>query len=315
MPAEPSEDVQAVLAAMRSIQMPDINDLEPHEARELMSGALSGSDPVEAVGSVTDREIPGPNGEIPIRAYIPAADGPHPVVVFFHGGGFVLGDIDGHDASCRILTNAADAVVVSVGYRLAPEHPFPEPVEDAYAATEWAAANAGEFGGDADRLAVAGDSAGGNLAAVVALAARDRGGPDIDHQTLFYPLVDFLREGYLSREENAESYFLTAKDMEYFHGHYVGSWVHKPNPYLSPILAPNHADLPPATVLTCGFDPLRDEGRAYADALESDGTAVRRHNYDDLIHGVINMVQEPMDVQGGHDALDDAAGDLRDALH
>ena len=180
-----------MLTAIESMDAPDVSELDPPEAREVMDGMLAGAERVAEVGSVADREIPGPGGEIPVRIYTPDSSGPHPVVVFFHGGGFLLGSVESHDAPCRILTNEAEAVVVSVDYRLAPEHPFPAPVEDAYAATEWAAANASEFGGDADRLAVAGDSAGGNLAAVVALAARDRDGPDIDYQTLLYPVVDF----------------------------------------------------------------------------------------------------------------------------
>ena len=315
MAAEPSEDVKAVLAAMDAMDLPEISDLDPVEARELMSEAFAGAEPIEPVGAVEDRSIPGPAGEIPVRTYTPETDGPHPVVVFFHGGGFVFGDLDGHDAPCRVITNAADAIVVSDDYRLAPEHPFPAAVEDAYAATAWAADHAEAFGGDSGRLAVAGDSAGGNLAAVVALAARDRDGPDLAYQALVYPAVDFHDGDYPSRVENAEGYFLTADDMAYFDGHYVPSWVNTANPYLGPMAAASHADLPPATVVTCGFDPLRDEGIAYAEALEADGTPVVHRHYADLIHGVASMVQPPMDVQGGHDLLADVASDLHDALH
>ncbi|WP_229773928.1 alpha/beta hydrolase [Halocalculus aciditolerans] len=319
MVSEPSEDVQAVLAAMESMDLPEIHELEPEQVREGMEGRFAGAEPVADVGAVEDREIPGPDGDIPVRVYTPESEGPHPVVVFYHGGGFVFGSPDGHDAPARLLTNGADAVVVSVDYRLAPEHPFPAPVEDAYAALRWVAENQEAVGGNGT-VAVAGDSAGGNLAAVAALAARNRDdGPDVAYQALVYPVVDFREDaaggGYASHVENAEGYFLTAADMEYFHDHYAPSWVHHRNPYLSPLLAESHADLPPATVATCGFDPLRDEGRAYADALDADGVDVTRREYDDLIHGVLNMVQEPMDVQGGHDLLDDVAGDLRDALH
>ncbi|MFC4553140.1 MULTISPECIES: alpha/beta hydrolase [Halorussus] len=315
MADRPSDDVRAVLDALEAMGAPKVSDLEPREAREVVDGTFAGAEPVEEVGAVEDRTIPGPAGEIPVRVYRPEGDGPHPVVVFFHGGGFVLGDLDGHDAPCRILTNAVEAVVVSVDYRLAPEHPFPAAVEDAYAATEWIAEHAAEIDGDAERIAVAGDSAGGNLAAVVALAARERGGPDLAYQALFYPAVDFGEGDYPSREENAEGYFLSADEMAYFGDHYVPSWAHMPNPYLAPIEAESHADLPPATVVTCGFDPLRDEGRAYAETLEADGVAVIHREYDDLIHGVVNMVQEPMDVTGGHEMLSNVAGDLHDALH
>ncbi|MFC7166697.1 alpha/beta hydrolase [Halospeciosus flavus] len=317
MADEPSADVQALLAQLDAIDGPELHELDPQEAREL-DALRPDSDPDAAVGTVTDRTIPGPAGALPIRVYTPTSEGPHPVVVFFHGGGFVIGDLDSHDAPCRILADAADAVVVSVDYRLAPEHPFPAPVEDAYAATEWVADNADALDADVDatRLAVAGDSAGGNLAAVVAMAARDRDGPAIGHQALFYPVVDFRRDAtYPSIAENAEGYFLTAADMDYFEGHYVDSWVHASNPYLSPLLASDHTDLPPASVVTCGFDPLRDEGAAYADALADAGTPVAHHHFDDLVHGVVNMVAEPMDVAGGHDVLDTVAADLRDALH
>jgi len=322
MADEPSEDVQAVLAAMEEAEMPEISDLEPAAAREMMGEAFQPDEPVVDLARVEDRTIPGPAGEIPVRVYAPAADGPQSVVVFFHGGGFVLGDLDGHDAPCRLLADATNAVVVSVDYRLAPEDPFPAAVEDAYAATEWAAANADALGADGGRLAIAGDSAGGNLAAVVALAARDRGGPDVAHQALFYPVTDFRganyelggAEGYDSYAENGEGYFLTLDDMRYFSDHYVDSWVQEVNPYLSPLLAASHADLPPASVVTCGFDPLRDEGRAYVDALREDGTRVEHHHFPELIHGAINLVAEPADVAGGHDAIDAVASDLRNAL-
>jgi acetyl esterase len=316
MASEPSEDVQRVLEAMDAMGFPALHEMTPQAIRTLMSSVAVTAEPVEPVGRVEDREIPGPDGPIPVRVYVPDTDGPHPVVAFFHGGGFVFGDLDGHDAPCRLLTNAVDAVVVSVDYRLAPEHPFPAPVEDAYAATEWIAANADELDGDPDRLAVAGDSAGGNLAAVVALAARDRDGPGIAHQALVYPAVDFDEDAdYPSRHENADGYFLTAADMTYFADHYVHSWVHEANPYLAPLTATSHADLPPATVVTCGFDPLRDEGRAYVDALERDGTPVTHHHYDDLVHGVLSMVQDPIRVQGGIDVVEAVATDLRDGLH
>jgi acetyl esterase len=315
---QPSEDVQRVLDTIEAMDAPELHELSPQAVRELMGSVFADAPPVAAVGAVEDTSVPGPDGSIPVRVYEPEGDGPHPVVVFFHGGGFVFGDLDGHDAPCRVLTNAADVAVVSVDYRLAPEHPFPEPVTDAYAATEYVAEHADEFDADIDagRLAVAGDSAGANLAAVVALAARDRDGPRIRHQTLVYPTVDFREDAdYPSRTENAEGYFLSADDMAYFEGHYLPSWVHAPNPYLAPIEAASHADLPPATVVTCGFDPLRDEGAAYADALNADGTPVTHRHYPTLIHGVLNMVQDPMDVDGGHRVLEDVASDVHEALH
>ncbi|WP_049933640.1 alpha/beta hydrolase [Halarchaeum acidiphilum] len=316
MADEPSDDVQAVLDYLAELDRPETHELTPERAREA-TRALRGDEPVAAVGAVTEQVVLGPARGIPIRIYEPASDGPHPVVVFFHGGGFVVGDPGTHDASCRLLTNAADVAVVSVDYRLAPEHPFPAAVEDAYAATEWVAAHGDDLGADldTDRLAVAGDSAGGNLAAVVALAARERDGPDIAQQTLVYPVTDFREgEAYASYDENGEGYFLSAADMTYFRDHYLDSWVHPSDPYCSPLAASSHADLPPATVVTCGFDPLRDEGVAYADALDAAGTPVTHRHYDDLIHGVINMVAPPLDVAGGREVIDDVAADLDASL-
>jgi len=312
---EPREDVQQVLAAMEAMDAPDYHDLSPPEARELRRGFFDADDPAAEVGTVTDRTIPGPGVEVPVRVYRPEGDGPHPVVVYFHGGGFVLGTLDSRDPICRTLADEAGAVVVSVAYHLAPEHPFPAAVEDAYAATEYVAGNPEEFDADPDRLAVAGDSAGGNLAAAVALAARDRDGPDIAHQSLAYPVTDHRDVAYNSKTENAEGYFLEAAGMEWFDGHYVDSWVHRANPYLSPVAAASHADLPPATVVTCGFDPLRDEGVAYADALDDAGVAVTHRHYDDLIHGAMSFVADPVDTPSGRGVLEDFAADLRDGLH
>lgn len=320
MAEEPREDVQQLLATLEAMEGPEIHELPPTEARELRDGFFDSAEPSVEVGNVEELTVPGPGGDIPVRIYTPDTDGPHPVVAYFHGGGFVLGNLDSHDAPCRRITRDVDAVVMSVDYRRAPEHPFPAPVEDCYAATEWIAENADTFEGDAERLAVAGDSAGGNLAAVVALAARDRNGPDIDHQMLVYPVTDYRdadgREAdYPSRDENASGYFLTEESMAYFETHYVPSWAHRPNPYLSPIAAPSHADLPPATVVTCGFDPLRDEGIAYVDALESAGVPVTHHHYEKLIHGVMSMVVDPIDIPSGHDVLETVTGELHEVLH
>jgi acetyl esterase len=312
MADQPRADVRAVLDAMEAMDVPDYYDLSPAEAREQRRG-LFAADPDGAVDGDA-RTVPGPSLELPVRVYHPEADGPHPVVVYFHGGGFVLGTLDSHDPVCRGLASEADCVVVSVAYRLAPEHPFPAAVEDAYAATEWVADNAGEVGGDPDRLAVAGDSAGGNLAAAVSLAARDRDGPDIAHQGLVYPVVDHRETDYDSEAENASGYFLEREGMEWFDDRYVDSWVDRANPYLSPIAAASHSDLPPAAVVTCGFDPLRDEGLAYVDRLEEAGVPVMHRHYDDLIHGVMSFVADPVDTDSGHEVLERFAADLRDGV-
>lgn len=267
------------------------------------------------VGDVTDRTVPGfeDGPEVPVRIYEPGGTGPFPTLVFFHGGGFVLGDLDSHDVACRELVRESDCVVVSVDYRRAPEDPFPAAVEDAYAATQWAAANPAAIEGTGG-LAVAGDSAGGTLAAVVAQMARDReDGPAIDYQALVYPKTSH-RTDWDSRQENAHGYFLVDEDMRWFTDAYYGCSVHRPNPYAHPLAACDFNDLPPATVITAGFDPLRDEGIAYADALADAGVTVDHYNYDDMIHGFFTMLVGPREVEAGHDAVATVAANVRNAL-
>ncbi|MUV89879.1 alpha/beta hydrolase fold domain-containing protein [Halapricum sp. CBA1109] len=261
-----------------------------------------------AVGSVTDGTVPGPDGDIPVRVYRPEGAGPFPTVVFFHGGGFVSGSLDSHDAVCRYLARESDCVVCSVAYRLAPEHPFPAAVEDAIAATEWAAQHPDRLDGDG-RLAVAGDSAGGNLAAVTTLAARDRDGPDIDYQALLYPGIG-VREDQASVRDHGGT-ILTRGDIEAFRDWYYGSDIHLENPYGDPARACDHSDLPPATVLTAGHDPLRDGGRAYADQLDAAGVDVTRREYSEMIHGFVSMSAS---IDAATDAIADVASDVRDGF-
>jgi acetyl esterase len=242
------------------------------------------------VGSVVDRRIPGPAGDIPVRVYTPNGTAPFPLLVYFHGGGWVLGGIDTHDGTCRSLANGAGCVVVSVDYRLAPEHRYPAAAEDCCAATQWAAAHAAELGADARRVAVGGDSAGGNLAAVVALMARDRGGPALVLQLLIYPATD-ARFDTASYRDNADGYLLTAADMRWFWDHYLGDSGRGAEPYASPLRAADLSGLPPALVITAEFDPLRDEGEAYAKRLEDAGVASRLSRYDGMIHGFFGMGQ------------------------
>jgi acetyl esterase len=216
-----------------------------------------------------------------------------------------------------VLCNAAEVVVVSVDYRLAPEHPFPAGVEDAYAATEWAADHADSIGGDPERLVVAGDSAGGTLAAAVSLLARDRGdrgedAPDVAYQVLLYPATAVEGE-FPSREENAEGYFLTTDDLRYFHDHYLEHDLQAYNRYAFPMEACSLVGLPPATVVTAGFDPLRDEGRAYADRLETDGVDVTDRNYAGMIHGFVSLLGQ-YEVSQARTAIEDVAADIEDAL-
>jgi acetyl esterase len=236
------------------------------------------------VGKVEDLQVPGADGQLAARVYRPEGGGPRPTLVYLHGGGFVIGDLDTHDQACRRICRDADVVVLSVAYRLAPEHPFPAGVEDAVSAAAWAAAHLDELGGS-DRLAVGGDSAGGSLAAVVAQAMPDR----LVGQILLYPTVDPVTD-YPSRGENGMGYFLDNPTMEWFAGHYLAGVVIDPtDPRLVPMLGSVDGG-PPAVVVTAEFDPLRDEGEAYADKLAAAGVPVDRVRYDGLIHGFSDMV-------------------------
>jgi acetyl esterase len=237
------------------------------------------------VRSVEDITVPGADGPRAARVYRPEVEGPVPTMVFFHGGGFVIGDIETHDDQARLICRDGAMVVVSVDYRLAPEHPFPAGFEDCLAATKWVAEKISEFGGDAARLVVGGDSAGGNLAAAVALATR-ADGPALTAQFLIYPGVDFSEDGdYPSRVDNAEGYFVTAEDMLWFSGLYVPADADVSDPRLSPIKAPDLAGAPPAVIGVGEFDPLRDEDLAYGKALADAGVDVTVRLYDGLIHG------------------------------
>jgi acetyl esterase len=261
-----------------------------HLRREQNKGARIVGGPRRSVGSVRDLEIEGAAGPLRARHYAPGDGSGAPLLLFFHGGGFVFGDLDTHDAPCRLLCRHASAHVLAVDYRLAPEHPFPAAVEDARAALAWAHAHARGLGADPERVGVAGDSAGGNLAAVTAqLAARD-GGPAPACQLLVYPAVD-RRTSYPSLELFREGFFLTHETIDWFHRQYSGgSREGAPDPRLDPLAAKDLSGLAPALVVTAGFDPLRDEGEAYAFALQRDGSPVTLRRFESLIHGFFNMV-------------------------
>src|SRR5438552_9359928 len=250
---------------------------------ELVVSAGGDKEPVHAV---EDRTIPGPAGEIPVRIYRPSAATGLPVLVYFHGGGWVICDLETHDPTCRAISNGADCVVVSVDYRLAPEHKFPAAADDAYAATAWVAAHASELGADASRVAVGGDSAGGNLTAAVALMARDRGGPPLAFQVLVYPVLDLASES-ASRKENGEGYFLTSAGMTWYEEQYLRDDADRKNVLASPLLAGDLTGLPPALVVTAEYDPLRDEGEAYGRRLTEAGVPATVSRYDGMFHGFL----------------------------
>lgn len=260
------------------------------------------------VKSETDRVIPGPGGDLAVRIYQPQGQGLLPVIVYFHGGGFVLGGLDSHAHICRELANRVGALVVSVDYRRAPEHPFPAAVHDAFASVRWVAANAAGFGGDAGRLAVAGDSAGANLAAVSALRCRDEGGPTLRFQLLAYPGTDVVTR-HASRDENADGYFLTEDSIIWFFDQYLGKDADRDHPWASPLRVPDLSRLPPALVITAEFDPLRDEGEAYAAKLAGAGVAARASRYDGAIHGFLGAATTL-----GRAALTEAAQELKQAF-
>jgi acetyl esterase len=267
---------------------PPINELSVEEARQGSTAMAVMQGPPEAVAEAADRTIPGPAGDIPVRIYTPFGSGPFPLLMYFHGGGWVVGDIATSDCLCRILTNATGCIVVSVDYRLAPEHPFPAAADDAFTATQWIALHAAEFDGDPARIAVCGDSAGGNLAAVVAQIARDCGAPAIQFQLLIYPVTN-ANFDTLSYRENADGYFLTKAGMQWFWNHYIPNEADRTNPKASPLRAANLAGLPPALVITAEFDPLRDEGEQYAERMRAAGTPVKLTRYDGMIHGFFTM--------------------------
>jgi acetyl esterase len=243
---------------------------------------------VAEVARVENRTLPGPAGEIPVRIYAPSERRGLPALVYFHGGGFVIGGLDTHDGTCRSLANAIGCTVVSVDYRLAPEHKFPAAPEDCYAATRWVAEKGAEIGVDGARIAIGGDSAGGCLTAVVAMMARERGGPSLRHQLLIYPCTnhDFTTVSY---EENKQGYLLSREMMRWFWNHYLVKPEDGANPYASPLRAQSFKGLPPAHVITAEFDPLRDEGEALAARFRGDGVPTTQTRYDGMIHGFFSM--------------------------
>jgi acetyl esterase len=308
VPAHPQ--VQTLLDAMAQVGSPQIHEVSPDEARAMLRN-LAAMEVPEEVQRVDDRLVPSDAGDIPVRVYTPhaAVGEAHGVLVWYHGGGFVIGDLETADATCRALANRAGCVVVSVDYRLAPEHPAPAALDDCVAALIWTVENFELLGVDASKVAVGGDSAGGNLAALVCQRVRAEFGPDIDFQLLVYPVTD-LTMSHPSIDENAEGYFLTKQAMAWFIAHYLGDGEPK-DPAVSPLHADDVAGLPPALVITAELDPLRDEGEAYAARLRDAGVPTDLLRYEGQIHGFFAMAAMLDDAR---DALDRAGAALRAAL-
>jgi acetyl esterase len=292
-------DVAAQLAALAALDAPPLSQGTVAEARANYDAAPKPpGDPIERV---EDRAVPGPAGDVAVRLYATTHRTGLPVVVFFHGGGWVLSSIAGHDSLARRIAARTDMLVVSVEYRLAPEFPFPAPHEDAWAVTRWLAEHAAEWGGDPGRLAVCGDSAGGNLAAGVALRARDEG-LALGFQALIYPCIDDRPDGYPSMTANAEGYFLTARDMAWFWDHFVPA-AHRDEARAVPARAEDLAGVAPALVMTAEYDPLRDEGERYADRMLDAGVAVEVIRYHGVVHGFVSRWHTMARAERAHDDL------------
>lgn len=282
MPLQPQ--VQDHLTRLATTNFADLHLFTPEQAREGMRRMIQVLPPPAAVDTVEDRVLATSAGEVKTRIYRPEQTSALPVTVFLHGGGFVLGDLDTHDGLARGLANASSSLVVSVDYPMAPEHKFPAAPDAAYAVTQWVADHAEEIGGDPRRIAVAGDSAGGNLAAQVAIKARDEGGPDLALQLLIYPDLDFRRNNF-SIQHFAGKYGNVSRDTQYwFMDHYLENDQQRLLPGVSPVLSPNLAGLAPAYIVTAEYDALRDEGEQYGALLEEAGVAVTVHRWNGMIH-------------------------------
>jgi len=280
MPLDPI--VSDMLQQMEELGGPALNEMSPDEGRAMYL-AMNAETSKQELPQVSDAAADG----IPIRIYRPELDLVLPCLVYFHGGGWVIGDLETHDAPCRLLAKQANCVVIAVDYRRAPEHPFPAALDDCYSALQWVQSKSDSLLINASKIAVGGDSAGGNLAACVCLKARDDSGPGIVHQLLVYPATDASMKTK-SYVENGDGYMLTRDSMIWFWNHYVGE-DHRDNPLASPSKAEDLSRLPSATVLTAEFDPLRDEGEVYADRLKAAGVSTFLKRYDGLIHGFISF--------------------------
>ncbi len=307
-------DAQKVVELIVAANRPTYPSLTPGEAREVYLASRRVLQPeLQSMAEIRDLSCPGPAGPIPLRLYR-GAGAPQgrlqPCLVYYHGGGWVIGNIDSHEWVCRGLANRAQCAVISVDYRLAPEHKFPAAVDDCVAATSWIAENAASLGLDSSRIGVGGDSAGGNLAAVVALEARDRGAPKLCHQLLIYPATD-MNATHASHKTHAEQLPLTRPTMLWFVEHYMRRPADKNDWRASPLKAPSFKGLPPAYVLTAGYDPLSDEGEEYAAKIKAAGVPTTVRRFDGQIHGFLNMGKI---IAETHTAIDELGDALRQAF-
>jgi acetyl esterase len=304
--------LQVLLDQIAASDSPPLHEAGPDVARELYRGLHQLTDPGDVpIGKTEDISIKGPGGALPARVYTPVAGGTGHGLVFFHGGGFVIGDLDSHDALCRHLANESGCKVIAVDYRRGPESKFPAAHEDAWAAVKWVEEKAGDLGIDANRIAVAGDSAGGNLAAYISQrAAAERRGPGIAFQLLIYPATR-AKADTQSMKDFSEGYFLTRATMNWFMECYMPEGGDVTLPDISPLLAEDVSGVAPALVITAGYDPLKDEGKAYADRLAASGVDVTYKDYPDMIHGFFNMTALSPDAK---EAVIDAAKAVKAAL-
>ena len=309
MPVHPQ--VAALLEQMREAGQPPFEHMSVPEARQAAWAFADLQGPGPEVASVQHRFIPGPTADLPVRIYTPEGQAPFPAIVYFHGSGWVILNIEICDPTMRALANDSGCVVVAVNYQKAPEHKFPVPFNDAWASTRWVAEHAEELGIDPARIAVGGDSAGGNLAAAVAIKAREEGGPALAYQLLVYPATEYDLDTP-SCLENAEGYLLQRESMRWFWGHYLDGATDVPDWRAFPMRAASLADLPPALVVTAEFDPLRDDGRRYADRLRAEGVQVTYREYAGMIHGFYWMQAVLDQSRNLHEEI---AREVRAALH
>jgi acetyl esterase len=306
------KQAELFLKQINETGMPPLNEMPVAEARAAYRSLVAQHGiAAEPLANISNRVIPGPNGSIPLRIYTPHGSRPLPVLVYFHGGGWVLGNLDVVHGACTVLANHAYAIVVAVDYRLAPEHRFPAAVEDCWAATRWVARNSAIIGADPERIAVGGDSAGGCLAAVIALMAREQGDPELRFQLLFYPVTDTAQYSK-SWSENGQDYFLTADLLKWFYAHYLPEQKDRLEWRASPLRARDKSGLAPALIITAEYDPLRDEGEAYAEELKRCGTKAAVIRYPGQIHAFAANLAGTLD--DGRKALEQSAHELRQAF-